>query len=220
MPARSCRRYPYDVFGLEYGGVQCDKAVCRAVSGEVYPLLPLRGSALAISHRSGRAAAGLNAPSSRPHIMSESNNPAIFSHSGGWPAAAAACSRPPVQPHRVLRVSPDETDMERIIVAAQIQLRRWRQGELGHTSFRSLHRIRRIIAARDSLLALAANRTAILTQAFPIAVDGRTSPPSGDKSAAGTPASAGMAAAPERAVISGDIPGQSPEQSHGMKNIG
>ena len=66
-------------------------------------------------------------------------------------------------PHRVLQISRHETDTLRIILAAQIQLRRWRRGEPGHTSFKSLERIRQIVAARDSLLEGAVARNTILT---------------------------------------------------------
>jgi len=97
----------------------------------------------------------------------------------------------------VLQISRDESDMERIILAAQIQLRRWRQDELTHTSFRSQQRIRQIIAARDAMLASAATRDAILTRSVPDAADGGMSPPLKGESAAGVLASAGMAAAPE-----------------------
>ena len=69
--------------------------------------------------------------------------------------AAPLRQRPPVQPHRVLRVSRHETDAVQIILAAQIQLRRWRRGEPGHASFKCMQRIREIAAARDSLVAQA-----------------------------------------------------------------
>ena len=78
-------------------------------------------------------------------------------------AAAPPRQRPPVQPHRVLRVSRHETDAVQIILAAQIQLRRWRRGEPGHASFKCMQRIREIAAARDSLVAQAVAAHRILT---------------------------------------------------------
>ena len=129
--------------------------------------------------------------------MSESHKNAISGDARGWPAAAASGSRPPAQPHHVLQISRDESDMERIILAAQIQLRRWRQDELAHTSFRSQQRIRQIIAARDAMLASAATRDAILIRSVPHAAGGGMSLPLGRESAAGVLASAGMAAVPE-----------------------
>ncbi len=54
--------------------------------------------------------------------------------------------------HRLLRVSPHENDPVMIILAAQIQLRRWRRAEPGQSPSRIRERIRRITAARDSLL--------------------------------------------------------------------
>ena len=57
-----------------------------------------------------------------------------------------------VKPHRVLRISRRETDPVQIILAAQIQLRRWRRGEMGETPLQSRQRIREIVAARDSLI--------------------------------------------------------------------
>jgi len=57
-----------------------------------------------------------------------------------------------LEPHRVLRVPRYETDPVRIILAAQIQLRRWRQVELGQTPSRIRQRIRTIVAARDELI--------------------------------------------------------------------
>ena len=129
--------------------------------------------------------------------MSESHKNVISGDARGWTAAAASGSRPPAQPHHVLQISRDESDMERIILAAQIQLRRWRQDELTHTSFRSQQRIRQIIAARDAMLASAATRDAILTRSVPDAADGGMSPPSGGEAATGVLASAGMAAVPE-----------------------
>jgi len=54
--------------------------------------------------------------------------------------------------HRLLRVSPHENDPVMIILAAQIQLRRWRRAEPGQSPNRIRQRIREITAARDSLL--------------------------------------------------------------------
>jgi hypothetical protein len=56
------------------------------------------------------------------------------------------------EPHRLLRVSPHENDPVRIILAAQIQLRRWRRAEPGQSPSNIRERIRKITAARDSLL--------------------------------------------------------------------
>jgi len=55
-------------------------------------------------------------------------------------------------PHRLLRVSPTETDPVMIILAAQIQLRRLRRSEPGQSPSRIRRRIREIAAARDTLL--------------------------------------------------------------------
>jgi hypothetical protein len=55
-------------------------------------------------------------------------------------------------PHHLLRVSRDETDPVMIILAAQIQLRRWRRSEPGQSPSRIRRRIREIAAARDALL--------------------------------------------------------------------
>ena len=54
--------------------------------------------------------------------------------------------------HRLLRVSPQENDPVMIILAAQIQLRRWRRAETGQSPSRIRQRIRQITAARDMLL--------------------------------------------------------------------
>jgi hypothetical protein len=54
--------------------------------------------------------------------------------------------------HRLLRVSPHEKDPVMIILAAQIQLRRWRRAEPGQSPTRIRQRIRKITAARDVLL--------------------------------------------------------------------
>ena len=57
-----------------------------------------------------------------------------------------------LEPHRVLRVPRHETDPVRIILAAQIQLRRWRRSEPGQSSDRTQRRIQAIVAARDALV--------------------------------------------------------------------
>ena len=57
-----------------------------------------------------------------------------------------------LEPHRVLRVPRQETDPVRIILAAQIQLRRWRRSEPGRSPDRIQRRIRAIVAARDALI--------------------------------------------------------------------
>ena len=75
--------------------------------------------------------------------------------------AVSPRQRRPRQPHQVLQLDQQETDTLRIILAAQIQLRRWRRGEPGRPSFRSLQRIREIVAARESLLAQAVTRPRI-----------------------------------------------------------
>jgi len=54
--------------------------------------------------------------------------------------------------HRLLRVAPYENDPVVIILAAQIQLRRWRRAEPGQSPSRIQQRIRQITAARDVLL--------------------------------------------------------------------
>ena len=54
--------------------------------------------------------------------------------------------------HRLLRVSLQENDPVMIILAAQIQLRRWRRAEPGQSPSKIRQRIRQITAARDSLL--------------------------------------------------------------------
>jgi hypothetical protein len=57
-----------------------------------------------------------------------------------------------LEPHRLLRVSRHETDPVRIILAAHIQLRRWRRPELGQSPDRVQRRIRAIVAAREALI--------------------------------------------------------------------
>jgi hypothetical protein len=57
-----------------------------------------------------------------------------------------------LEPHRVLRVPRHESDPVRIILAAQIQLRRWRRSEPGQFPDRIQRRIRAIVAARDALI--------------------------------------------------------------------
>ncbi|MFM8802367.1 MAG: hypothetical protein ACKOK8_00390, partial [Planctomycetia bacterium] len=71
--------------------------------------------------------------------------------------AALAISAPaPVAPHRVLRISRRETDPVQIILAAQIQLRRWRRSEPGKTPLKIQQqiqqRIHEIVSARDALM--------------------------------------------------------------------
>jgi len=103
------------------------------------------------------------------------------------------------EPHRVLQISRHETDTLRIILAAQIQLRRWRRGELGQTSFKRLQRIRAIVAARDSLLAMAVARNTILTQTrAPIA--GGNAPSARVDHAGREGAAIGLSAAPSSAA--------------------
>lgn len=68
-------------------------------------------------------------------------------------------------PHRVLRVSRHETDPVRIILAAQIQLRRWRLADSGTTPCVARQRIRQIVAARDELIGRVVVPDAILTNA-------------------------------------------------------
>jgi hypothetical protein len=53
-------------------------------------------------------------------------------------------------PHRVLGLRPDEADPLRIIVAAQIRLRRWRRVGTAREAARS--EVQRIVAAREALL--------------------------------------------------------------------
>ena len=81
------------------------------------------------------------------------------------------------EPHRVLRISRHEKDPVQIILAAQIQLRRWRrQDSLAEqaasqaasqaksqaaSQSKTRQRIKEIIAARESLLRAAATRIAI-----------------------------------------------------------
>ncbi|MFM8708028.1 MAG: hypothetical protein ACKOHK_08085 [Planctomycetia bacterium] len=59
-------------------------------------------------------------------------------------------------PHRVLRISRRETDPVQIILAAQIQLRRWRRSEPGKTPLKIQQqiqqRIHEIVSARDALM--------------------------------------------------------------------
>jgi|LakMenE01Jun11ns_1017448.scaffolds.fasta_scaffold9898270_2 hypothetical protein len=66
-----------------------------------------------------------------------------------------------LQPHRVLRISRNETDPVQIILAAHVQLRRWRRSELGEPALRSRRRIHEILAARDALVMRVARRNAI-----------------------------------------------------------
>lgn len=61
--------------------------------------------------------------------------------------------------HVILRLSPSEADPVRIIQAAQIQLRRWRQVARLAPSARWRDRVGEIIAARDALLGIADHMT-------------------------------------------------------------
>lgn len=56
-------------------------------------------------------------------------------------------------PHRVLMLPPTVSDPVRIILAAQIQLRRWRQPQADVTPAVVQRRVREIVAAREALLA-------------------------------------------------------------------
>ena len=62
--------------------------------------------------------------------------------------------------HAILRLSPSEDDPVRIIQAAQIQLRRWRQLARLAPSARWRDHVGEIIAARDALLGIASHVTA------------------------------------------------------------
>lgn len=55
-------------------------------------------------------------------------------------------------PHRILMLPPAVNDPVRIILAAQIQLRRWRSAETGLAPAALQNRIREIITARETLL--------------------------------------------------------------------
>ena len=96
----------------------------------------------------------------------------------GWPANLVhAPESVRSEPHRVLRISRHEKDPVQIILAAQIQLRRWRrQDSLAEqaasqaasqaksqaaSQSKTRQRIKEIIAARESLLRAAATRIAI-----------------------------------------------------------
>ena len=57
--------------------------------------------------------------------------------------------------HAILRLSPSEDDPVRIIQAAQIQLRRWRQLARLTPAARWRDHVGEIIAARDALLGIA-----------------------------------------------------------------
>ena len=71
-----------------------------------------------------------------------------------WPHLTddAGPSPGPLPPHRLLRISRHETDPVRIILAAHIQLRRWRRSELGQSPDRIQRRIQAIVAAREALI--------------------------------------------------------------------
>ncbi len=70
---------------------------------------------------------------------------------GGKAARRAATGRR-YCPHRVLRLPRSVRDPVRIILAAQIQLRRWRRPDQTTTAADSQRRVREIVAARDGLL--------------------------------------------------------------------
>jgi len=143
------------------GGVRCVRA---SYSGflEAYPLFPLLGPSLALSSRSGHAAAERSRPNIRRSAMSSMHVRGDFRQCRLRRVGVSQRHRRPPQPHRVLQIDQQETDTLRIILAAQIQLRRWRRGEPDRPSFRSLQRIRAIVAARESLLAQAVMRPGVL----------------------------------------------------------
>ena len=96
--------------------------------------------------------------------MSVSQDYGVFGRFQARQTAAPPRRRPATQAHRILRISRDETDALRIILAAQIQLRRWRRGEPGYASYKCVQRIREIVAARDLLVAQAVARHRMLTR--------------------------------------------------------
>jgi len=73
---------------------------------------------------------------------------------GDWPQLRddVGPSPGPLPPHRLLRISRHETDPVRIILAAHIQLRRWRRAESGQQPDRIQRRIQEIVAAREALI--------------------------------------------------------------------
>jgi len=88
----------------------------------------------------------------------------------GWPANLVHSPESVrSEPHRVLRISRHEKDPVRIILAAQIQLRRWRRQESlaeqavsqAASQAKTRQRIKQIIAARESLLMAAVTRIGI-----------------------------------------------------------
>ena len=81
-----------------------------------------------------------------------STNAAFFRSSRLRRVAGAGLNPGPLLPHRVLRVSRHETDPVRIILAAQVQLRRWRRAEQWQSPDQIRQRIRKIVAARDALI--------------------------------------------------------------------
>jgi len=97
--------------------------------------------------------------------MSFLHEKAVSRHFRSRRTEAPPGHRPPADPHLVLQIDRHETDTLRIILAAQIQLRRWRRVEPGRQPAGSLQRIREIIAARESLLAQAVGRNRIFTPA-------------------------------------------------------
>lgn len=82
---------------------------------------------------------------------------------GGGNASLPENLRPkPVrQPHRVLGLSHDELDPVTIIAAAQVRLRGLRRVEMERTTVPLRARILEVIAARESLLLLAAGRPSV-----------------------------------------------------------
>ena len=83
----------------------------------------------------------------------------VFKASEGLADQPAARAR--LQPHRVLRISRNETDPVQIILAAHVQLRRWRRSERGEMALRIRRRIYEILAARDVLVMRVARQNAI-----------------------------------------------------------
>jgi hypothetical protein len=54
--------------------------------------------------------------------------------------------------HRILRLTPHESDPVQIISAAYVQLRRWRGGDVNVPTVERQRRVRLIIVAREALL--------------------------------------------------------------------
>jgi len=90
-------------------------------------------------------------------VASDANN-FVHRHSGiGVDRSARPTGK--TEPHRLLRIPSCETDPVMIILAAQIQLRRWRRMETAKSPAIARRRIRDIVAARDSLMERAVSRT-------------------------------------------------------------